>query len=153
MADEITTETPELEPPFRTRQEPAESFQAFVDELRWTKPLREDIEPAHAASVVLCQLERRLTGDRREELLTHLPQKLQRLLESCQRIEGAPSEHKGASSFFVDVQDLLQVEPSTAEQIVGAVFTALRDRLPDDDVRWVASQLPPGLDDYWRRPI
>ncbi len=155
IADEIRREsTPDVsKTTVRSREEPAADFQAFVDELRWTRPLREGIDPARAASVVLCQLERRLTGDRRDEMLTRLPAELQRLLDACQRTDGSGSQRTGARTFLGDVADLLAVEPTSAEQIVTAVFTALRDRLPDEDVHWVASQLPPDLADLWRRPV
>jgi len=152
MADEIPT--PDVHTvPVPARDEPADDFQAFVDELRWTKPLQEKVDPARAASVVLCLLERRLTGPHRKEMWSHLPRELRRLLDGCQRTPGAPMQRRGIRTFLVDVQDELGVEPTTAEQILTAVFTALRDRLPEDDVHWVANQLPPELADYWRRPV
>jgi len=152
MADEINI--PDVKAtPVQVREEPADDFQAFVDELRWTKPLRERVDPKRAASVVLCQLERRLTGDRRDEMLTHLPAELQKLLRSCERVDGAPIQRVDAQTFLADICDLLGVEPTTGEQIVTAVFTALRDRLPEEDVHWVASQLPPDLASLWRRPV
>ena len=137
----------------RARQEPAEDFEAFVDELRWAKPLREDVRPTKAASVILCLLERHLTGTRRDTLVDHLPSKLANLLEGCQITEGAPIQHKDEQDFLGDVGDALGVEPSTALQITTAVFTALRDRLSEEEAQWVANQLPPNLADLWRRPV
>jgi uncharacterized protein (DUF2267 family) len=152
MADEIIN--PDVNAtPVRGREEPAGDFQTFVDELQWTPALRRAVDPARAASVVLCQLERRLTGDTRDELMTHLPAGLQRLIDGCQRTDGSGSQRTNARTFLGDVADLLGVEPTSGEQIVTAVFTALRDRLPDDDIHWVASQLPPDLANLWRRPI
>jgi len=152
MADQIAN--PEVKAtPVRERQEPADDFRAFVDELRWTRPIEKPDDAARAAAVVLCQLERRLTGDRREEMATHLPEQLQRLLASCPHTDGSAAQRTNTRTFLGDVGDLLGADPTRTFQIVTAVFTALRDRLPDEDVHWVASQLPPDLADLWRRPV
>ncbi len=139
--------------PMPAKREPAEDYRAFVDELRWTKPLEEPDDAAYAAAVVLCQLERRLTGDRRDELMSQFPRELRILLAGCPITEGSPAQRTDTRTFLADVGDLLEMDPTRTFQIVSAVFTALRDRLPDEDVRWVASQLPPDLADIWRRPV
>ena len=152
MADEIAT--PDVSKvTVRAREEPAGDFRAFVDELRWTRPIEKPENATHAAAVVLCQLERRLTGDRRDEMATHLPEQLQRVLASCPRTDGSGAQRTDTRTFLGDVGDLLGFDPTRTLQVVTAVFTALRDRLPDEDVHWVASQLPPDLADLWRRPV
>ncbi|AKU92532.1 DUF2267 domain-containing protein [Vulgatibacter incomptus] len=150
MADE----TPDVSAtPVPTRHEPADDYRAFVDELRWTHPIEDPEDAAYAAAVVLCQLERRLTGERRDELAFRLPEEFQILLAACPRVDGSGAQRTNARTFLADVADLLGTEPTATFQIVSAVFTALRDRLPDEDVHWVASQLPPDLADIWRRPV
>lgn len=139
--------------PVRSREEPEGDFQALMDELRWTKPLREGLDPARAASVVLCHLERRLTGSKREEIAQHLPEALRRTLSGCQRVDGSPAQRVDERTFLGDVGDELGLDSTKTFQVVTAVFTALRDRLPDDEDRWVANQLPPDLADLWRRPV
>ena len=152
MADEYAT--PDVSTtPVRAREEPADDFRAFVDELRWTKALAKPPDATHAAAVVLCQLERRLTGDHRDEIAARLPEQLRQLLEACPRTDGSGAQRSNARTFLGDVGDLLGFDPTRTLQVVTAVFTALRDRLPDDDVHWVASQLPPDLADLWRRPV
>lgn len=153
MADETPTPDVGSFPP-RLRREPAEDYRAFVDELRWTPALQEPHEAAFAAAVVLCQLERRLTGEeKREGLNQSLPVELRILLAGCPIVEGARPQHADSAAFLEDIGDRLGLEPSRTLQVVSAVFTALRDRLPDQEVRWVENQLPPELADLWRRPI
>ena len=38
-------------------------------------------------------------------------------------------------------------------RLVTVVFTAVRDRIPEDEVAAVASQLPADLADLFRRPV
>lgn len=153
MADEVLNPPGPTATPVRAREEPADDFQAFVDELRWTKWLRNRDEAVRAAAVVICQLERRLTGSHRERLADKLPPQLQAIFDACPVVEGLPAQRTDKRTFLGDVADLLGFDDTRTLQTVTAVFTALRDRLPDEDVHWVASQLPPDLADLWRRPI
>ena len=75
----------------RGRTEPAGDFQAFVDELRWQKGIEQPKDATKAASVVLCELERRLTGPHRDTIAARLPEPLRALLASCQRTDGSHS--------------------------------------------------------------
>lgn len=153
MADE--TPTPDVGTiPVQLSREPAGDFQAFVDELRWTHPLEKPEDAAYAAAVVLCQLERRLTGEeKRAELNMNLPVELRILMAGCPVVEGAAPQRSSARTFLADLGDRLGAEPTQTLQIVSAVFTALRDRLPEEEAHWVANQLPPDVADLWRRPI
>jgi len=158
MADETPTTgagTPDVgSTPVQLSREPADDFHAFVDELRWTPVLEKPEVAAYAAAVVLCQLERRLTGEeKRGELNMNLPVELRILLAGCPIVEGAPPQRADARTFLADIGDRLETEPTSTLQIVSAVFTALRDRLPEEEVHWVANQLPPDVADLWRRPI
>lgn len=153
MADE--TLNPEVgTEPVQFRREPADDYRAFVDELRWTPALAEADDAAYAAAIVLCQLERQLTGEeKRDELNLNLPLELRILLAGCPIVEGSPAQREDASTFLDDIGARLKTEPSTTLQIVTSVFTALRDRLPEEEASWVANQLPPDLADIWRRPM
>ena len=111
MADEIAS--PDVSAtPVRAREEPGDDFRAFVDELRWTKAIEKPDDATRAAAVVLCQLERRLTGDKRDEMATHLPQQLQRVLASCPRTDGSGAQRTNARTFLGDVSDLLALDPT-----------------------------------------
>lgn len=75
------------------------------------------------------------------------------LIRSCERHEGPARAHRiGRAEFLGDVADHLGIDPGAVEPVVRAVFTAVRDRLPADEVEDVAAELPPDLADLFRRP-
>lgn len=138
----------------KSRDEPGGpgSFEAFLDELRWPQ-MAPKTEPRASAEAVLCTLDRRLSLGEAEELIEQLPEGFQRLLRRCDKHPRSPSERMDKAAFITDVADHLGVDPQEAERVVRAVFTGVRDRLSEDDIEDVASQLPSDLADLWRRPV
>jgi uncharacterized protein (DUF2267 family) len=131
-----------------------DSYQAFLDELAWSGIAPPRVEPRRAAEAVLCTLARRLSGGEVEDIASAVTPGLARLIRSCDRHEGPARAHRiGRLEFLGDVADHLGVPQGEAEPIVRAVFTAVRDRLPADEVEDVAAQLPVDLADLFRRPV
>lgn len=152
------TDQPKHAPPPGTRavkgrDEPAGpgSYQAFLDELRWPQ-MAPKTEPRASAEAVLCTLVRRLSGGEAEDLMEELPTGFQQLLRRCDKHEGSPAERIDKATFITDVGDHLGVDKQEAERVVRAVFSGVRDRLSEEEVEDVASQLPADLADLWRRP-
>lgn len=138
----------------RTETKEADSYQAFLDELAWSGVSPPRIEPRLAAEAVLCTLTRRLGGGEVEDMAVAVTPGLGALLRSCERHEGPARAHRThREEFMRDVADHLGVPRGDVEPIVWAVFTAVRDRLPPDEVEDVAAQLPPDLADLFRRPV
>jgi uncharacterized protein (DUF2267 family) len=139
--------------PVKVRDEPVD-LQAFLLELQNSVELQVNhVDAVHAARVVLCTLERRLSYGEDLKLI-------QALGEIGQKI-GKCEVHRGPSharrmdrdEFLSDVADHLRLPVDQAFRIVTAVFTAIRDRLPEQEVAAVASQLPSELADMFRRPV
>ncbi len=141
-----------VQPRFETKE--ADNYRAFLDELAWSGISPPRIEPRLAAEAVLCILARRLSTGEVEDLEAALRPGLASLIRSCDRHAGPARAHRiNREEFMRDVADHLGVPRGDVEPIVRAVFTAVRDRLPADEVEDVAAQLPPDLADLWRRPV
>jgi uncharacterized protein (DUF2267 family) len=139
--------------PVKLRDEPAE-LQPFLEELQYSKELQVNhLSAPDAARAVLCTLERRLSYG--EDL------KLLRALREIGKTIGDCDVHRGSSharrmdenEFLTDVADHLRIPVDQAFRVVTVVFTAIRDRLPEDEVAAAASQLPADLADLFRRPV
>jgi uncharacterized protein (DUF2267 family) len=135
------------------RREPSESYEAFLDELRGG--LRQGVDAEEALKAALCMLGRRLSRRERVEFEAQLHPKLAYFLRTCPVHRGgmARVQRLGRDELLQDVADHLRVQPDVAESIVRTVFTALRDRLPEDEAHDVAAQLPADLADLFRRPV
>lgn len=137
------------------RQEPRGNLGDFLDELCADKTISRHVDPARAGTVVLCHLERHLSDATVDRLEERFPEGLSALLVECQRLPGSPSggmRHEREAAFARGIAEELGIELGQAEQVIRAVFTAIRDRLSDDGVQAVAAQLPRDLADFWRRP-
>jgi len=139
--------------PVKERDEPAE-LQPFLDELQNSRELQVNgLKARDAASAVFCTLARRLTVGEDVKLL--------RALGSIGRIFGTCEVHLGPSharrmdrdEFLADVADHLRIPIDQAFRVTTVVFTAIRDRIPEEEVAAVASQLPAELADLFRRPV
>lgn len=139
--------------PVKERDEPVDAA-AFLVELGNSPELRvHHLEARHAASAVFCTLVRRLSLGEDVKLVRALGP-IARMMEPCD-IHRGPSHARrmGRDEFLTDVADHLRIPIDQAPRIVMAVFTAIRDRIPEDEVAAVASQLPADLADLFRRPV
>ncbi|RJS25234.1 DUF2267 domain-containing protein [Corallococcus sp. H22C18031201] len=140
--------------PVKERDESAE-LQPFLDELQNSQELRVNgLDARDAASAVLCTLARRLSDGEDVKLMRALPGGIGQLLGACE-IHRGPSHAKRMhrAEFIGDVADHLRIPVDQAFRVLTAVFTAVRDRIPEDEVVAVASQLPADLADLFRRPV
>lgn len=139
--------------PVKERDEPVDAA-AFLEELRGSQELQVNrLDAREAASAVFCTLARRLSLGEDVKLVRALGG-LARLFGPCD-IHRGPSHARrmGRDEFLTDVADHLRLPIDQAPRVVTAVFTALRDRIPEDEVAAVASQLPADLADLFRRPV
>ena len=140
--------------PVKGRDEPADR-QAFMYELQNSEELRVNgVQSRAAAEAVLCTLARRLSDGEDVKLMRALGPGIGRLIAACE-IHRGPSHAKRMSrdEFMTDVADHLRIPVDQAFRVVTTVFTAIRDRIPEDEVAAVASQLPADLADLFRRPV
>lgn len=131
-----------------------EDFDAFLAELGNSRELQVNrLDARKAASAVFCTLARRLSIGEDLKLLRALAG-FGAMLEPCD-IHLGPSHARrmGRDEFLADVADHLRIPTDQAFRVVTAVFTAIRDRIPEDEVSAVASQLPADLGDLFRRPV
>lgn len=140
--------------PVKGRDEPADR-QAFMYELQHSEALRVNgIPPRAAAEAVLCTLARRLSVGEDVKLMRALGEGIGRLLGACSIHRGSSHARRmSRDEFMTDVADHLRIPVDQAFRVVTTVFTAIRDRIPEDEVAAVASQLPADLADLFRRPV
>ncbi|GHG77348.1 DUF2267 domain-containing protein [Comamonas sp. JC664] len=150
------TEPPINATPVKERDEPLD-LQGFLEELGNSREFQVNgVGARQGAEAVFCTLARRLSDG--EDL------KLFRFLggnDGIGAILGACAIHRGPShakrmdraEFITDVADHLRIPGDQALRVLTAVFTAIRDRIPEDEVAAVASQLPADLADLFRRPV
>ncbi|MFP2910883.1 DUF2267 domain-containing protein [Pyxidicoccus sp. 3LFB2] len=140
--------------PVKGRDEPADR-QAFMLELQNSQELRVNgVQSKAAAEAVLCTLARRLSDGEDVKLMRALGDRIGQLIGACS-IHRGPSHAKRMTrdEFMTDVADHLRIPVDQAFRVVTTVFTAIRDRIPEDEVAAVASQLPADLADLFRRPV
>ena len=140
--------------PVKERDESLE-LQPFLDEIQGDAVMHsQGLEAREAASAVFCSLARRLSDGEDVKLFRALPGGIGAILGACS-VHRGPSRAKriGRDEFITDIADHLNIKPDQAFPVVTAVFTAVRDRIPEDEVAAVASQLPADLGDLFRRPV
>ncbi|QQR41411.1 DUF2267 domain-containing protein [Myxococcus xanthus] len=149
------TEPPINATPVKEREEPAD-LQGFLDELGNSREFQVNgVDARKGAEAVFCTLARRLSDGEDLKLLWSLGKGgIGTILGTC-NIHRGPSHAKrmGRAEFITDVADHLRIPGDQALRVLTVVFTAIRDRIPDDEVAAVASQLPADLADLWRRPV
>jgi uncharacterized protein (DUF2267 family) len=83
-----------------------------------------------------------------------LGDRIGRILGACEIHQGTDhAKRMGRDEFISDVADHLRIPVDQAFRVVTVVFTAVRDRIPEEEVAAVASQLPADLADLFRRPV
>ncbi|WP_375759357.1 DUF2267 domain-containing protein [Corallococcus exercitus] len=140
--------------PVKERDESLE-LQPFLDEIQGDAVMHtQGLDAREAAGAVFCSLARRLSDGEDVKLFRALKGGIGDILGACS-VHRGPSRAKriGRDEFITDVADHLNIKPDQAFRVVTAVFTAVRDRIPEDEVAAVASQLPADLGDLFRRPV
>lgn len=141
--------------PVKERDEP-QDLQGFLDELGNSREFQVNgVDARKGAEAVFCTLARRLSDGEDLKLLWSLGKGgIGTILGTC-NIHRGPSHAKrmGRAEFITDVADHLRIPVDQATRVLTVVFTAVRDRIPEDEVAAVASQLPADLADLWRRPV
>jgi Uncharacterized conserved protein (DUF2267) len=140
--------------PVKERDESAD-LQSFLDELQNSAELRANkLIAREAARAVLCTLARRLSPGEDVKLMRALSGGIGTMLGTCE-IHRGPSHARrmDRNEFLTDVADHLRIPVDQSFRVVTAVFTAIRDRIPEEEVAAVASQLPAELADLFRRPV
>ncbi|RKH25723.1 DUF2267 domain-containing protein [Corallococcus praedator] len=141
--------------PVKERDEPLD-LQAFLDEIQSDAVMHsQGLDAREAASAVMCTLARRLSEGEDVKLFRALSGGIgEEILGAC-TVHLGPSRARriGRDEFMTDVADHLKIKVDQAARVVAAVFTAVRDRIPEEEVAAVASQLPADLGDYFRRPV
>ncbi|XXF79405.1 DUF2267 domain-containing protein [Myxococcaceae bacterium GXIMD 01537] len=139
--------------PVKERDEPLD-LASFLEEIQGTREVQVNrLDARDAARAVLCTLARRLSYGEDVKLMRALHGVIQGL--------GKCDIHKGPSharrmdraEFIGDVADHLRIPVDQAFRVITVVFTAVRDRIPEDEVASVDAQLPADLADLFRRPI
>jgi|GEM_PF-2173061 len=149
------TEPPINATPVKERDEPLD-LQGFLEELENSREFQVNgVGARQGAEAVFCTLARRLSDGEDRKLFQALGKDgIGAILGACS-IHRGPSHAKrmGRAEFLTDVADHLRIPVDQAERVLTVVFTAVRDRLPDEEVAAVASQLPADLADLFRRPV
>ncbi|MCY1041550.1 DUF2267 domain-containing protein [Corallococcus sp. bb12-1] len=140
--------------PVKERDESLE-LQPFLDEIQSDAVMHsQGLDAREAASAVLCTLGRRLSDGEDVKLYRALTGGIGEILGACSVHRGSSRARRiGRDEFMSDVADHLKIKVDQAPRVVAAVFTAVRDRIPEEEVAAVASQLPADLGDYFRRPV
>ncbi len=140
--------------PVKGRDEPLDR-QGFMLELQNSQELRVNgVQSRAAADAVLCTLARRLSTGEDVKLMHALGDRIGRLIGACEVHRGTDHfKRMGRDEFISEVADHLRIPVDQAFRVVTVVFTAIRDRIPEDEVAAVASQLPADLADLFRRPV
>lgn len=148
------TELPPSITPVKERDESLD-LQAFLDEIGNSREVSVNkVGARDAAHAVLCTLARRLSDGEDVKLMRALGSDIGDLIGECTILRGpSHARRMHRDEFISDVADHLKIPVDQADRVMKVVFTAVRDRIPEDEVAAVASQLPPDLADSFRRPV
>ena len=130
------------------RKEPEE---IFLDRIVEISGLDRE-KAARAASVVLCELERHLTGGEAGKLESELPDQFRDLLRECEREAGEKALRFDRSEFFQRVARQLDMPGRRVGPVVTGTLTAVREHISIEEARYVANQLPEDLKRLWEHP-
>jgi uncharacterized protein (DUF2267 family) len=107
------------------------------------------IDSAAAFMAVMCTFAQRLSGGEARHVLLGLPGTLRPFVTSCMLHRDEPAQPFGSDELLRRVSEHLGTSVTVAEDIVRAVFSAVKTCLPSKDVEDAASQLPPDLRALW----
>ncbi|QSQ15735.1 DUF2267 domain-containing protein [Myxococcus landrumensis] len=148
------TELPLNITPVKEREESLD-LQAFLDEIGNSREVMVNkVKAREAAHAVLCTLARRLSDGEDVKLMRALGSDIGEIVGECTILRGpSHARRMHRDEFIADVADHLKIPVDQAFRVMTVVFTAVRDRIPEDEVAAVASQLPADLADSFRRPV
>ncbi|MDA8165996.1 MAG: DUF2267 domain-containing protein [Desulfobacteraceae bacterium] len=130
---------------------PDPKWERIAREIKSQEMLPAGVEAADAVAAVLCALAQRLSAGEARQLIDALPFWLGPMLRPCAvHFEAAAPFARG--EFLARVAEHLQVESEAAGPLTGAVFAAVRKRLPPKEINDVRTQLPQELREWWGPP-
>lgn len=121
-------------------------------EREWLPDNRQQLQAVSKS--VLTHLRKRLPPFETTHLFGQLPRDVVALTESPQIAENEaygdePLEKAGDATFYVRVMDDTGISREDATMATRAVFSALKRRLPRDEIVHVREMLPRGLREAW----
>jgi uncharacterized protein (DUF2267 family) len=150
MADN-PTETPLSRSEKRHESHLSTTYAAFIRHLCEVGKLETEVAECAAVSVVNALLHRIQPGEA-DNLRAQLPRKLLEFLpKERQAAPGPRAFGKKREDFLRVVAEDLRKDISEVEPLVRAVFQGLREHISEGEAEDVESNLPPDLQDLWRR--
>lgn len=134
----------------RHAQHASATYQAFLADLIRIHPMPKE-RAEQAAIGVLWALEQRILNDEVRNLEAQLPSRLVELLHSYPRATERPLKF-GEMELVEWVANDLRIPVLEAEQVIRAVFKAVRRKITDGEAEDVAAELPWDLALLWRHP-
>ncbi len=107
------------------------------------------VDSPTAFSAVMCTFAERLSRGEARHLLLGLPATLRPFVTSCFLHRDEPGTSFGRDDFVRRVASHLATSETVAEDVIRAVFSAVKTCLPSKDVQDASSQLPPDLRALW----
>jgi hypothetical protein len=134
-------------PQAQPAQQHRDTTEALHAELRRRIPPA--VRPEDAVSAVMCTFSQHVSGTEARNVFADLPAALKPLLERCMLHRDEPAEEFGRDQLIVRVATHLGISLEEAEQVTGAVLTAVNMHLPAQSVSELAAQLPEELRELW----
>lgn len=129
----------------------ADTWGPVLDRIEGSRALPRDVDAADAARAVLCALSSRVSREEALRLAGSLPAELGSLVHPCIRHRREEAEAFDRPEFLRRVAQDLRVTSEEADRIACAVVSALKDRIPADEVQQIGDQLPGDLKELWQR--
>ena len=150
MADN-PTETPQSRSEKRHESHIGTTYAAFIRHLSEVGKLETGVAECAAVSVVNALLHR-IQPSEAKDLRAQLPRKLVEFLpKENQAAPGTRAFGRTREDFLRVVAEDLRKDISEVEPLVRAVFQGLREHISEGEADDVESNLPPDLQDLWRR--
>lgn len=126
------------------------TYAAFIKHLAEVGKLDKEVVECAAVSVVNALLHR-IQPEEAKDLEAQLPRKLLEFLPKEGGEKAARQYGRTRDDFLRVVAEDLGKDVAEVEPIVRAVFLGLREHISEGEAQDVESNLPPDLQDLWRR--
>ncbi|WP_043410557.1 DUF2267 domain-containing protein [Archangium violaceum] len=126
------------------------SYAAFIKHLAEVGKLEAGLVECAAVSVINALLHR-IQPEEAKDLEAQLPRKLLEFLPTEGPEKAARKYGRTRDDFLRGVAEDLGKDASEVESLVRAVFLGLREHISEGEAQDVESNLPPDLQDLWRR--
>ena len=126
------------------------SYAAFIKHLAEVGKLEAGVVECAAVSVINALLHR-IQPTEAKDLTAQLPRKLVEFLPKEGQQPGRDYGRSREDFLRVVGEDLRKEDASEVEGLVRAVFQGLREHISEGEAEDVESNLPPDLQDLWRR--